>query len=119
VLLDPSLRVGINWILEERTGNPYLMNDQGFEWDDDKAAENRRRHRVSFEEATLAVGDPFAIEWLDTREAYGEERIVLVGMSQGRLLTVVYAQRAERLRIISARRATKHEQDDYFRQNAP
>ena len=95
------------------------MNDDGFEWDDDKAAENRRAHRVSFEEATLAISDPFAIEWHDTREAYGEERLVLVGMSQGQLLAVVYTERGERVRIISARKATKHEQDDYFRQNAP
>jgi hypothetical protein len=54
------------------------------------------------------------------REAYGEERVVLVGMSQGHLLTVVYTLRGERVRIISARKAaTKHEQDDYFCQNAP
>lgn len=95
------------------------MNEDGFEWDDDKAAENWRRHRVSFEQATLALGDPFSIEWLDTREAYGEDRIVLVGMSQGRVLTVVYTERDDRRRIISARKATKHEQDDYYRQNAP
>ena len=95
------------------------MNDDGFEWDEEKAIENRRAHRVSFEEATLAVGDPFAIEWLDTREDYGEERAVLVGMSQGQLLTIVYTERGERVRIISARKATRHEQDDYYRKNAP
>ncbi len=95
------------------------MNEDAFEWDDDKAIENRRAHRVSFEEATLALSDPFGTEWLDTREAYGEERVVVVGMSQGQLLAVVYTQRGERVRIISARKATKHEQDDYYRQNAP
>ena len=95
------------------------MNDETFEWDDAKAAENLRAHRVSFEEATLAIGDAFAIEWLDMRAAYGEERVALVGMSQGQLLTVVYTEREERVRIISARKATKHEQDDYYRQNAP
>jgi len=95
------------------------MNDDTFEWDEAKAAQNLRAHRVSFEEATLAVGDPFAIEWLDMREAYGEERTVLVGMSQGPLLTVVYTERERRVRIISARKAMKHEQDHYYRQNAP
>lgn len=95
------------------------MGDDSFEWDHSKAIENRRAHRVSFEEATLAVSDPFAIEWLDTREDYGEERVVLVSMSQGQLLTVVYTERDERVRIISARKATRHEQDDYYRQNAP
>jgi uncharacterized protein len=51
-----------------------------FEWDGEQAIENRRAHRVSFEEAALAVCDAFAIEWLDTREGYGEERVVLVGI---------------------------------------
>jgi hypothetical protein len=94
------------------------MQDEQFEWDDTKAAENLRDHRVSFAESTLAIGDPFAIEWLDLREAYGEERVIVVGMSQGQLLTVVYTKRGERLRIISARKATRHEQDDYYRENA-
>ena len=71
-----------------------------------------------FEEATLAIGDAFAIEGLDTREPYGEERTISVGMSQGQLLTVVYTERNDRIRIISARKATKYEQHDYYRQNA-
>jgi uncharacterized DUF497 family protein len=95
------------------------MNDDVFEWDDAKAAENLRAHRVSFEEATLAISDPFAIESLDLRASYGEDRVILVGMSQGQLLAVVYTERGDHLRIISARKATKHEQDDYYRQNAP
>jgi uncharacterized DUF497 family protein len=95
------------------------MQGKQFEWDDEKAAENLRLHGVSFEEATLAIRDPFSIEWLDMREAYGEERVVLVGMSQGQLLTVIYIERGVRSRIISARKATRHEQDDYYRQNAP
>jgi uncharacterized DUF497 family protein len=90
-----------------------MANDQ-FEWDDAKAAENLRIHRVSFEEATLAIGDLFAIQGLDLRDAYGEERVILTGMSQGQLLTVVYTVRG-----ISARKATRHEHDDYYRQNAP
>jgi uncharacterized DUF497 family protein len=95
------------------------MENDRFEWDDGKAAENLRDHRVSFEEATLAIGDPFATEELDMREAYGEERVILAGMSQGQVLTVVYTERGERIRIITARKATRHEQDDYYRQNAP
>jgi uncharacterized protein len=99
--------------------NSHLaMQDDTFEWDDDKAVENRRRHRVSFEEATLAVGDPLAIEELDTREDYGEDRMVVIGMSQGQLLAVVCTHRDDRIRIISARKATRHEQDDYYRENA-
>jgi uncharacterized protein len=90
-----------------------------FEWDDAKAAANLRDHGVSFAQAAVACGDPFAVEWIDDREAYGEERVILLGMKDGQILVVVYTQRNARIRIISARRATKHEQDAYFRQNAP
>lgn len=84
------------------------------EWDDTKAAENYAKHGVSFELAT----DPLAVERLDDREDYGEDRLILVGIAAGVVLTVVYAERGENIRLISARRATKHEQHDYFTQNA-
>jgi uncharacterized DUF497 family protein len=74
---------------------------------------------VSFEQAVVAFSDTFAVEWIDDREAYGEERTILLGMCLGHLLTVAYTERSGRTRIISARRATKHEQDAYYRQNAP
>jgi uncharacterized DUF497 family protein len=93
--------------------------DLDFEWDDTKAADNVRNHGVSFAQAALAFRDPFAVEWIDLREAYGEERIILLGMTGNQVLSVVYTERAERIRIISARRATKNEQDHYYRQIAP
>lgn len=68
--------------------------------------------------ARLVFKDPFAIELLDDREAYGEERFMLIGMAQGVVLTVVYTTREERARLISARRATRLEQDDYATQKA-
>ena len=89
-----------------------------FEWEDAKAAENVRNHGLSFAQATQAFRDTFAVEWIDLREDYGEERIILLGMAGGQLLTVVYTEREERIRIISARRATKYEQDLYYRENA-
>lgn len=89
-----------------------------FEWDDAKAAANYRKHGVTFEQAAHAFRDPFAVEWIDERAAYGEERVILLGMSGGQILSVVYTERRERLRIISARRATKYEKDEYYRQNA-
>ena len=53
------------------------------------------------------------------REDYGEERFVIIGMAEGQvLLFVAYTEREERIRSITARRVTQHEQDDYFRQNA-
>jgi hypothetical protein len=91
----------------------------GFEWDDAKATANLRAHDVSFEVATAAFRDAFAVEWIDTRQDYGEERLILLGMVERGVLLVVYTERGDNIRIISARRATKHEQDIYYRQNAP
>ena len=92
-----------------------------FDWRNtaDKAARNLRDHGVSFDLATTVFDDPFAVERLDDREDYGEERFILIGMAAGNiLLFVVYTERKGRIRIISARRATKREQDDYFQQNS-
>jgi len=90
-----------------------------FEWHDAKAEANLNAHGVSFELAKTVFRDPMAIEFLDDRENYGEERFLLIGMAEGEvLLYVAYTEREDRIRIISARRATQHEQDDYFRQNA-
>jgi uncharacterized DUF497 family protein len=63
--------------------------------------------------------DAFAIERLDDRENYEEERFVIIGMAEGQaLLFVAYAERSNHIRIISARRVTKREEDFYFQQNA-
>ncbi|MGA3315977.1 MAG: BrnT family toxin [Candidatus Sulfotelmatobacter sp.] len=84
-----------------------------------QAEANLEAHGVSFDLATTVFRDPFAVERLDDREDYGEQRFVLIGMAEGHVvLFVAYTEREERIRIVSARRATQHEQDDYFRQNA-
>jgi uncharacterized protein len=88
-----------------------------FEWDEAKAAENCAKHGVSFETATKVFRDPFGVERLDDREDYGEERFVLIGVAEEIVLTIVYTERNDRIRIISARRATRREQDDYFSEN--
>jgi uncharacterized DUF497 family protein len=62
--------------------------------------------------------DVFAVEGYDDSEANGEDRFTIIGMAEGVLLFVVYTPRVHRLRLISARRATKHEQGDYYQQNA-
>ena len=69
--------------------------------------------------ADKAFSDPVAIEWIDQSETYGEERWNMLGMCEGVILRVTYTERSERIRIISARRAERHEQDNYYRQNAP
>ena len=78
---------------------------------------NLRAHGVSFALASTVFKDPFAIELVDDREDYGEERLVIIGMAEGRvLLFVAHTERTDRIRIISARRATQYEQDSYFQQ---
>ena len=90
-----------------------------FEWHDAKADVNLATHGVSFELAQTVFRDPFAVERLDDRENYGEARFVIIGMARGEvLLFVAYTEREDRIRVISARRATTHEQDDYCRQNS-
>jgi uncharacterized protein len=88
-----------------------------FDWDDDKAAANLAKHRVSFEQASIAWRDPFSVDWIDLREDYGEERSGLLGLYRGDVLYVAYTERGAEIRIISARRASKHEQDKYYSQN--
>jgi uncharacterized protein len=88
-----------------------------FEWDDLKAAENFRKHGVSFEEAAYALGDPFAFEVIDDREYYSEERIIALAAGKTGIMVIVYTERPARTRIISARKAKRHEQDTYYRAN--
>jgi hypothetical protein len=89
------------------------MQDDEFEWDDEKSAVNLAWHTVSFKFARLAFGDPFAVGREDRRENYGERRCILLGMAQGRLLHVTYTMRGERIRIISARAAEPRERRRY------
>jgi len=91
----------------------------GFEWDPKKAASNLTDHKVSFEQAAIACRDPFAVEWIDDREDYDEERSGLLGLYGREVLYVAYTERGDNIRIIMARPAEKHEQHRYYRQNAP
>ena len=89
------------------------MQGGGFEWDDAKARANLRKHKISFEDARLAFDDPFGIDTLDDREDYGEERINRTALLGIRLITATFSERNGRFRIISARKATRDEQDEY------
>jgi hypothetical protein len=84
-----------------------------FEWDPEKAAANEAAHGVSFDIACEIFKDPFAIEWLDDRENYGEDRYVIIGMVDDHLLYVAYTLRGETIRIITARGAEPHERRQY------
>ena len=84
------------------------------EWDDRKATSNLRDHGVDFTDAIAALEDPNRLEDIDTRFTYGEERVQVVGMAEGRILFVVVTMRSEEVcHIISARKAERHEQDRY------
>ena len=94
------------------------VKDDDFEWDEAKAAENYAVHGVTFDTAKRVFADPFAIEHLDDRYDYGEERFVIIGIVDGRLLFVVYTLRNGTIRIISARGAEPHEKRAYHEDNA-
>lgn len=84
------------------------------EWDPEKAASNLAKHGVSFDEASAVFGDPLARIVEDPRHSGGERRFVLLGYSeQHRLLAVMFTDRAEVIRLISARRATRRERREY------
>ena len=93
------------------------MRDDEYEWDDEKAAANLAWHGVSFATARRAFDDRFAVELDDRREDYAEDRYVLLGMVQSRLLAVSYTLRGERIRIISARPAEPFERRLYHEKN--
>ena len=85
-----------------------------FEWDGAKALENIRRHGVDFEEASSAFFDSLSLTVPDPEHSEDEERCVLVGQSNNnRLLVVVHLDWGDRIRIISARTASRYERRDY------
>jgi uncharacterized DUF497 family protein len=87
-----------------------------FEWDDSKAAENERKHGVSFEEAATCFYDPHQMAFYDPEHSEDEDREILIAHSEsGRTLLIVYTLRDEAIRIISARRTTPKETRDYER----
>ena len=85
-----------------------------FEWDPKKDAANQQNHGISFQVATVAFQDPLAALHSDPDHSDDEKREILVGHdSLGRLLLVVFTERQGRLRIITARKATKRERQAY------
>ena len=88
-----------------------------FEWDKDKSRENKRKHKVSFEEAQTVFLDENAIRFFDPDHSQDEDRFIMLGMSFTlRVLVVCHCYREDDLviRIISARKADRREQSDYW-----
>jgi uncharacterized protein len=94
------------------------MRNNEFEWDDAKAASNEQKHDVSFAEATFVFVDGWAVFNDDLSSSHDEDRFLVTGMVDLRLLTVSITYRGPRIRIISARPATQREQNGYYRNKA-
>jgi uncharacterized DUF497 family protein len=85
-----------------------------FEWDEEKAKANVSKHGVSFDEAKTVFDDLLYVDFFDPDHSDDEERYIIVGHSErNRLLVVSYTERGRRTRLISAREATRQEQDAY------
>jgi uncharacterized protein len=89
-----------------------------FEWDEEKRAANIRKHKVDFLTATL-IFENETVERIDDREDYGEERVIALGRVEGAVYRVVYTLRGEIVRIISAMKASKDEEEIYYREIFP
>lgn len=93
------------------------MGDLQFAWDPRKAAANHRKHRVSFEEAETVFADDNALLLVDAEHSDDEDRLALLGLSERlRILVVIHTLRdgGDTIRIVSARRATSGEQQQYY-----
>jgi len=85
-----------------------------FEWDPQKAAKNVRKHKISFNEAATVFDDPLSVTVTDPDHSAEEDRFIIVGQSyRRRLLIVSFAERGDRIRIISARELTPAERRAY------
>jgi uncharacterized protein len=87
-----------------------------FEWDDNKNQINRTKHKIDFMDAIQVFFDDQRVSRIDNRHDYGEERYQVIGMSNERVLFVVYTERfTNTIRVISARKANKKERAAYDR----
>jgi uncharacterized DUF497 family protein len=81
-----------------------------FEWDNEKAKRNYKKHGVLFEEGSTVLYDPLSATFEDPDHSDDEPRLITIGFSsRGRLLVASHTERRKVIRIISARPATKHE----------
>ena len=84
-----------------------------YQWNSDKAASNWHKHGIDFADAVSVFSDDFAIIIEDER--FNEERFIIIGIdSFGRVLVVVYTWRGDEIRLISARKATRSERQQYL-----
>ena len=93
-----------------------IINNQTFQWDDEKAELNWQKHRINFEDAALVFADENRIERFDSEHSADEDRYITIG-KVNKIIFVIYTERGEITRLISARLATKQERRDYYAGN--
>jgi len=86
-----------------------------FAWDEAKRQANLKKHRIDFRDAEK-IFQGFTLTAEDTREAYGERRVLTLGLLEDQVVSVTHTERGQDIRIISIRKATKHEARHYFSQ---
>ena len=85
-----------------------------FEWDEEKAKANLKKHRVGFDDATTVFNDPFSVTIHDPEHSADEQRYIEIGSSdKGHVLVVVYTERGSNIRIVSCRKAAPSERKFY------
>jgi len=85
-----------------------------FEWNPNKAELNFKKHGVSFQEAATTFNDPLSVTFPDPDHSIGESRYVMIGISRfGQILVVAHTDREDKIRIITARKATRQERKFY------
>ena len=93
----------------------YELGEYKFVWDSEKANINKKKHKVTFEDAVRVFLDNYRLDYYDELHSDDEERIKTVGVVLN-VLAVIYTERGDRNRIISARRADKDEEEQYYEQ---
>ena len=93
----------------------YELGDYKFEWDSEKAEINFKKHKVRFETAAEVFLDDYRIDDFDEVHSDDEDRYKIIGRVE-KMLVVIYTERGDTNRIISARLATKREEADYYEQ---
>ena len=93
----------------------YELGDLKFVWDSEKAKINKQKHKIAFEDVALVFFDEHRIEEFDEIHSDDEDRYKIVGKVE-KILAVIYTERGDRNRIISARLADKDEEAAYYEQ---
>ena len=111
--LPPLLPLPFKMILLDLSTEFPYSQDMNFEWDERKAQANLAKHKIDFGDVLGVFLDPCRLETIDDREDYQETRFKVIGQVDELTLVVIYTERVEKIRLISARRANRRERKAY------